>query len=621
MKSKRLGIWGWWQGNNLGDNWIKKVLRSLFPNAEFIDTSVQKFPNYEFVICGGGGLFIYDVVAPWNRNQKVSYGMIGLGAEFEHETKTAISVFQKAKFFYVRDQYSLDCMHLYNVERSYDLTFSSPLHWSEKGEVNPKKVFFVWRDGHELLSNSKFKEYIKPGKSYQDWKTIIDKYFTDILEDDFQTKDDDIEERINDSGFIISGRYHGIIAAIQRGIPFIAIDICPKIRALLEDCGLDEYCVKISDVDKVPNLIEKAMNNVDDIRRKEKSYVETASKVLAQQIINAKVEILKVLNPLSVIHYGSYWMKKNDVVNTMSDDLEKVCKAKKIDLKVYNKRQSCRIEKNEKTPNGNLCLLKHSKIVRDVQWYKPDAIILNSGGLYLEDKTFDYLKKNGIISVGLSLSDPDVFPYNGKIYADKFDLFYTNSKYSYLENYDHSKVNIRMMPFAASVDHHYYMPDVKRKYDLVVVAHAREDRISVIKKLESICKVGTYGSGWEHSLGIVNGKKHVKAINSGKMYLSFTRTVAGFDNVKVGLFEAMACNQVVITSYMEELQDFFEIGKEILCYKTEEELYDLVKYYLQHEDELENIRRHGYARFLKNHTYQKRWDEVIRELYKIKRLI
>lgn len=621
MRSKRLGIWGWWQGNNLGDNWIKKVLYSLFPNAEFIDTSVQQFQNYEFVICGGGGLFVYDVIAPWNCNQKVSYGVIGLGAEFEHETKTAISVFQNAKFFYVRDQYSLDCMHLYNVERSYDLTFSLPLHWSENGETNPEKVFFVWRDGHELLSNFKFKEYIKPGKSYQDWKTIIDKYFTDIVEDDFQTKDDNIEERINDSGFIISGRYHGIIAAIQRGIPFIAIDICPKIRALLEECGLEEYCVKISDVDKVPNLIVKARNNIDDIRKKEKSYVKTASKVLTQQIINAKVEVLKVLNPLSVIHYGSYWMKDNDVVNTMADDLGKVCQCKKIDLKAYSKRANRRIENIERTPNGTLTKLNHSKIVRDIKWHRADAIILNSGGLYLEDKTYRYLDENGVTSVGISLSDPDVYPYNGKIYAEKFNLFYTNSKYSYLNEYNKNRVNINILPFAASINHHFYMAEVERKYDVVVVAHAREDRIPVIKKLESICNVGIYGDGWEHSLGTVNGRAHVRAINSGKMYLSFAKTVAGFDNVKVGLFEAMACNQVVITYYMEELQDYFEIGKEILCYKSEDELYDLINWYLRHENELENIRKAGYHRFLRDHTYEKRWNKVLRDIYMHKGLL
>ena len=43
--------------------------------------------------------------------------MIGLGAEFEHKTDVAQFLEKKSKFFFVRDQYSLDCMHLSNWNR------------------------------------------------------------------------------------------------------------------------------------------------------------------------------------------------------------------------------------------------------------------------------------------------------------------------------------------------------------------------------------------------------------------------------------------------------------------------------------------------------------------------
>lgn len=620
--NNHLYIWGWWQGKNLGDNWIKKVLAQLFPTARFIDTSVQKFEKNSFVICGGGGLFIRDVISPWDNIQKnISYGMLGLGAEFPHVTQNAVDLYKNAKFYYVRDQYSLDCMHLSDIERSYDLTFAMPLKWSEKGETNPEKLFFVWRDGHELLSNPEFADYICMGSSYEEWREVIQNSFTTIIEDDFQTGEDNIAERMTDSGFVISGRYHGIVAAIQRGLPFIAIDICPKIRALLEECGLDEYCIKISEINQLKTLIQKAQSNVEDIRKKEKIYVDQANKILMKQIENAKLEILKVLHPLNIIHYGSYWMKSNDVIHAMADDFEACCNLKKVDLKVYTAHPDKRIEFNHNTPNGKQCILSHKKIIKEVKKHKADAIVLNSGGLYLHDETFKELKRKSVTTVGISLSDPDVFPYNGKVYANKFDLFYTNSKYSLKNEYPETGANAYILPFAASTRHHYYMPEINREYDLVIVAHARKDRIPVVNELEKICRVGTYGNGWKHSLGTVNGLKHVKAINSGKMYLSFARTVAGFDNVKVGLFEAMACNQVVITSYMEELQDYFDIGSEILCYKSEEELYHLVRYYLEHKKELEAIREKGYARFLAEHTYQKRWNHVLKQIYAQKQLL
>lgn len=620
--NRKLYIWGWWQGNNLGDNWIRKVLKTLFPEAHFVDTSVKKFEKNSFVICGGGGLFVHDVIAPWNKIQKgISYGMLGLGAEFPHESHTAEEISKDAKFFFVRDQYSLDCMHVDDVERSYDLTFALPLKWTSWQEVNKKKVFYVWRDGKELLDNKNFRDYIMPGSSYKEWKEVVESYFDDVIEDDFQTHGDDIEERIDDCGFVVSGRYHGIVAAIQKGLPFVAIDICPKIRALLGESGLEEYCIKISEIDKVEGLIKKAFAEIDIIREKEKKYLEVANTTLKKQIKNVQLEVLKELYPLNIVHYGSYWMKKNDVVNTMADDLEMVCKLKKIDLKAYSPRPDKRIESLKNTPNGMLCTLDKERIIRDVKRNRADAIILNSGGLYLTDDTFWEMRKRNVTTIGISLSDPDVFPYNGKLYANKFDLFYTNSQYSLENEYNQMEANVAIMPFAASCKHHYYMPEVERKYDVVIVAHARDDRRAVVEKLSKICSVGTYGNGWKDSLGTVNGKKHVEAINSGKMYLSFARTVAGFDNVKVGLFEAMACNQVVITSYMEELQYYFDIGTEILCYQSEDELYELIKYYLHHPEELEAIRKRGFTRFLNYHTYEKRWNNVLEDVYREKGLI
>ena len=113
------------------------------------------------------------------------------------------------------------------------------------------RVFFVWRDGQELLKDERFNHYIQYEDVKERWGALIGSEFKDIFEDDFQTKEDNIEERIAGCGFVVSGRYHGIMAAIQKGLPFVAIDICPKIRALVQECGLEEYCVKISEIDKV----------------------------------------------------------------------------------------------------------------------------------------------------------------------------------------------------------------------------------------------------------------------------------------------------------------------------------------------------------------------------------
>ena len=318
---------------------------------------------------------------------------------------------------------------------------------------------------------------------------------------------------------------------------------------------------------------------------------------------------------MKCLYYGSFWMGDNDIVNVMADDLAELCEVTKIDLRAYSKQVDERIKVKLRTLNGHITILDTKIIIEDIILHKPDIIILNSGGLCLEDEGFKYLKENNIKIIGLEMSDPDVYPYNGNVYAYKFDFYFTNSKYSFNYQYDKNKVNIKLMPFAASTKHHYYMPEINKIYDVVVVGHAREDRLRIVEKMIHYgFKVGTYGAGWTNNLGVVNGVEHVKAINTGKIYLSFAKTNAEYLNVKVGLFEAMACNTFVITDYMEELNDYFTIDKEVVCYKNEKELVEKIHYYLENKEEREYIRRHSYTRFLNEHTYVHRWNCILNNI-------
>lgn len=617
MTKKRLGVWGWWQGRNLGDNWIRLTISKLFPEAEFITTVTTDFSAYDFVICGGGGLFIYDVIRPWiNYSQKPRYGTLGLGAEFPHKSDQAYQLSRNADFFYVRDQYSLDCMKVDDIERSYDITFASPLKFVEDEELNLDQLFFVWRNGRNLLGNPLFHAYIRHEENEPVYKQVIAEEFKRCVAHDFQTRDHNIEQHIKGCGFVISGRFHGIVAAIHKGLPCVAIDICPKIRQLMIDCGLEEYCIKISEVDKLPSLIRKAKKEQKQIREKQWAYRQKATATLLRQLDHAKACIDKVLYPMRILHYGSYCMRQNDVVKAMADDLCKVSDCVEIDLKAYTQSPDKRIKSKVRTRNGFVCTLDTEKIKQDIETHHPDAIVLNAGGLVLEDSGFKLLAQNKIASVGMSLSDPDIFPYNGKIFGHKFDLFYTNSKHSFMHQYDKKQVHLHHLPFAASIQHHYYMPEVEKKYDVVVVGHSRGSRNKVITALSKRFNMGLYGKGWPNGLGEVNGLAHTRAINTGKMYLSFAGTFAGYENVKVGLFEAMACNQVVITRYMDEIKDLFEIGKEILCYHNENELEEIIDYYLCHPEEREVIRQNAYQRFLREHTYVCRWKDVKQHILK-----
>lgn len=84
--------------------------------------------------------------------------------------------------------------------------------------------------------------------------------------------------------------------------------------------------------------------------------------------------------------------------------------------------------------------------------------------------------------------------------------------------------------------------------------------------------------------------------------------------VRLRDFEVPMCGAFYMTEYMKELEEFFEIGKEIVCYHNKEDLSKKLKYYLEHETEREEIRQAGYQRALNQHTWHKRFQEVFKQM-------
>lgn len=70
------------------------------------------------------------------------------------------------------------------------------------------------------------------------------------------------------------------------------------------------------------------------------------------------------------------------------------------------------------------------------------------------------------------------------------------------------------------------------------------------------------------------------------------------------LFEATGCGALLITDYKTNLSDLFEIGEEVVAYRSVEECMELIGYYLVHQDEASAIAKRGQVRTLRDHTYE-----------------
>jgi hypothetical protein len=106
------------------------------------------------------------------------------------------------------------------------------------------------------------------------------------------------------------------------------------------------------------------------------------------------------------------------------------------------------------------------------------------------------------------------------------------------------------------------------------------------------------------------GVEMFRVLRRSKIVVNHHGNVAPFAN-NMRLYEATGTGALLITDWKENMPDMFEPGKEVVCYRSNEECIELVQYYLEHEEERAAIARAGQERTLRDHTYARRIEELI----------
>jgi spore maturation protein CgeB len=120
--------------------------------------------------------------------------------------------------------------------------------------------------------------------------------------------------------------------------------------------------------------------------------------------------------------------------------------------------------------------------------------------------------------------------------------------------------------------------------------------------------------------GVLSDLEMVQMYSRSKINLGFSscgdthETENRILQVRLRDFEVPMSGGFYMVEYMEELEEFYEIGKEVVCYKDREDLADKIKYYLSHDREREAVRQAGYRRCLRDHTWQKRFEAAFAEM-------
>lgn len=105
----------------------------------------------------------------------------------------------------------------------------------------------------------------------------------------------DIQQKIiSNAEYVIGGRYHSVVFAINQGVPVIALSYEHKIVGLMETLNLQEFCVDFTNTLKSPQLQNICINNISEMIKKLRPTTNNRNyaKSVASQCMDKFIEIV-----------------------------------------------------------------------------------------------------------------------------------------------------------------------------------------------------------------------------------------------------------------------------------------------------------------------------------------
>ena len=104
------------------------------------------------------------------------------------------------------------------------------------------------------------------------------------------------------------------------------------------------------------------------------------------------------------------------------------------------------------------------------------------------------------------------------------------------------------------------------------------------------------------------------SLNVGNFFKNFEAAIGTQRRtIKSRTFEVPACGGFLLTGVSDDdLNEYYEIGKEVAVFKNIDDLVAKCKYYMEHEDERQQIAKAGFERTIREHTYVHRFKEIFK---------
>jgi len=253
---------------------------------------------------------------------------------------------------------------------------------------------------------------------------------------------------------------------------------------------------------------------------------------------------------------------------------------------------------------------------------EPDVVFIYLNASFLSEELFTAIRaKWSCPLLGMNLDDKfefwnyQLFSWNVSNYvhwASFFDLNLTNSQIGADWYRQHG---LPCIYSAQGVRHPAGITEPTSadfRYGVTFLGVKKLDRAQVIQRL---CKEGIpvqiFGGGWPNSQWVDDPNEIFRGsqinLGIGSATLHYT-TIKGRD------FECPGVGGCYLTTYNWELAEWWEIGKEILCYRNLEEAMEIISYYKNRPEACLKIAQAAFRRAAREHTWAHRFRGIFAQL-------
>jgi len=253
---------------------------------------------------------------------------------------------------------------------------------------------------------------------------------------------------------------------------------------------------------------------------------------------------------------------------------------------------------------------------RIIEQWKPHALFFTT---YTEQVDRDLMRwiteETPTVTIGWFSDDHWRFKSYSRYWAEALNWVVTTDADAVQKYRAIGQPNVILSQWAAN-ELVYRPSELPLEYDVSFVGRRYGPRESAVEHLRrNGVSVATFGPEWPG--GGVSQDKMMEVFSRSRVNLNLAASSkrdhlrSSKPQIKGRVFEVPACGGLLLTDYAPHLEDYYDIGSEVVVYTSKRDMLRKVVDLLGDEPRRASIARAGYERTVRDHTWVGRLREIL----------